>query len=237
MINKKKILAIIPARGGSQRLKNKNIKPLSGKELIYYTIREAKKSKYIDRLIISTDCSKISSTAKKYKCEVPFIRPKKYSKNSSTTNSVIKHSLKIIDRGKELFDYIVILQPTSPLRKKRHIDEAIEILQNKNVKNVVSVSEIKYPIEWTGYIDNKFRLRDFFANSKIKKSDYVNGKRYMLNGAIYIYEKNFFLSGKNVFKSNFTRAYIMPANNSIDIDDINDFNYAELLLKKDKSRK
>ena len=128
MINTNSILAIIPARSGSKGLPNKNTLNLLDKPLIAWTIEAAKKSKYLDRLILSTDCDKISKIAQKYNCEVPFLRPKNLSTDISKGNDVIMHAIKTI---KKEYDIIVVLQPTSPLRTNDDIDLALEHMIKK----------------------------------------------------------------------------------------------------------
>lgn len=131
MINGKQVLAIIPARGGSKRIPNKNIKELLGKPLIAYTIAEAKKSQYIDRIITSTDSELIKNIAEHYGSEVPFLRPTDISGDTANDFVVFDHCLKwLLEQEKYSPDIIVQLRPTSPLRTVTHIDEAISLLVN-----------------------------------------------------------------------------------------------------------
>ena len=126
MNNKKKYLSIIPARGQSKRVKNKNILPLNGKPLIAYTINSALKSKYLDRVFVSSDNTAILEMSKRFGAET-LKRPRNLAKDTSTTFDVIKHAIKNI-KG---FEYVVVLQPTSPLRDEKHIDKAINFLKKK----------------------------------------------------------------------------------------------------------
>lgn len=115
-----KILAIIPARKGSKGLKDKNIKDFCGKPLICWTIQSAIKCKFIDKVIVSTDSKKIKDISIKYGAEVPFFRPKKYSDDKAKTLDAVNYTVKKLEKDKSYFaDYIVTLQPTSPLRKKK----------------------------------------------------------------------------------------------------------------------
>ena len=133
------ILAIIPARGGSKGLKDKNIVNFCGKPLIYWTIKAAQNSKYIDKIVVSTDSRKIKRVAEKYNVKIPELRPKKYATNTATTHCVIKHEIKKLEKENYLPDFIVTLQPTSPLRNFKHIDEAIaKMLKNKDADSLVS---------------------------------------------------------------------------------------------------
>jgi CMP-N-acetylneuraminic acid synthetase len=128
-MNKKlKILAIIPARSGSKGIPNKNIKKLSGRPLIYYTIKAALNSKLIDRIIVSSDSEKILKISEKLGAEIPFKRPKNISEDKSLAIEVIQHALNWLEKNEKYFpDAIIYLQPTSPLRTKKHINEAINI--------------------------------------------------------------------------------------------------------------
>ena len=124
------ILAIIPARGGSKGIPHKNIQNLAGKPLIAYTIIAAKKSKLIDKIVVSTDDKKIAKISEACGIEVPFLRPKNISKDNSSTIEVVKHTLEFLRTNQDYIpDMIIVLQPTSPLRTTRLIDNAIKILR------------------------------------------------------------------------------------------------------------
>ncbi|MBN1897583.1 MAG: acylneuraminate cytidylyltransferase family protein, partial [Spirochaetes bacterium] len=126
---KQKILGIIPARSGSKGIKDKNIFPLKGKPLIFYTIKEALRSRFLDRVIVSTDSKKYAAIAKTYKAEVPFLRPKGLAEDFSSPMEAIFHALDFFKKKERYIpDIIVWLQPTAPLRKAFHIDEAIKKL-------------------------------------------------------------------------------------------------------------
>ena len=145
---------MIPARIGSQRVKKKNLRLLNGKPLISYTINSAIKSNYIDKIIVTTDSIKIKKIAEKHGLEVPFLRPKKYSTDHSTANDVIIHCLNFIEKIENIYKYFIYLQPTSPLRKSEHIDEAFELLfNNKKGESLVAVSEVKKHPIWMKRID------------------------------------------------------------------------------------
>lgn len=222
------ILAIIPARGGSKRLPNKNILDIANKPLIAWTIDEAKKSKYIDKLIVSTDSESIVVVSKKFKALVPFIRPDVLSQDTSDTISVLKHAIEFY---KNKFDYILLLQPTSPLRTVDDIDAAIKMLKETKAKAIVSVCETEHSPLWTNTLPKDRSMKDFI------KSQYKNVRSqdlpiyYRLNGVIYISEIEYFLKN-NGFLGDQTKAYIMSKENSIDIDTELDFIIAETLLKR-----
>jgi CMP-N,N'-diacetyllegionaminic acid synthase len=138
------IIGIIPARGGSTGIKLKNIKKINGKPLIEYTIKSALESKKIDRLIVSTDNEKIAKISKNLGAEVPFIRPKKFSQNTSSIKDVILHLQTHLVKTENYFpDIGIILQPTSPFRDVLDIDNSIKILAKKNTTSVISVAKVK----------------------------------------------------------------------------------------------
>ncbi len=139
-----KVLAIIPARGGSKGIPHKNIQNLAGKPLISYTILAAKKSKYIDKIIVTTDDKKIAKISALHGAEVPFLRPKKISHDDSPTIQAVKHTLEFL-RTNQFYipDMILILQPTSPLRTTKLIDYTIAVLGKSKSSCAITVSKIK----------------------------------------------------------------------------------------------
>lgn len=228
MINKKKVLAIIPARGGSKSLPGKNIKMIAGKALIAWTIDEAKKSKYIDKTIVSTDSSKIAEIAKKFGAEVPFIRPAELATDTAKSTDVIKHAVEFF---KKEFEIVILLQPTSPLRNSEDIDNAFGYFEQKNAKAVVSVSELEHPIQWVGKLQKDKNMANFTSEIYKNKNRQELEKYYRYNGAIYISEIGYFLD-KNGFIGKDTFAFIMKRENSFDVDTYLDFKIAEYLLKE-----
>jgi CMP-N-acetylneuraminic acid synthetase len=226
-----KYLAIVPARAGSKGLLNKNFLNLDGKPLINYTLEAAKKSLKIDRLVVSTNDPKIINICKKKKIEY-ILRPKLISLDSSPTILAIHHVLKKL-KVKEKYspDAVITLQPTSPFRTNRHIDEAINLFNlNKKADSLVSCEKIPHKYNPLGVYFMKKNLylsslkRD---NASIRRQD----KKffYSRNGAaIYItrinYIKKFIFGGKII-------GYKMNRVSSIDIDDVYDFKIAEMVLK------
>lgn len=231
MINDKSVLAVIPARGGSKGIPRKNIKELCGKPLIAWTIEEGLKSKYIDRLIVSTENEEIAEISKKYGAEVPFLRPEELSRDDTPGIEPIIHSIKWLKEHSQIeYDYICVLQCTSPFRRSRHIDEALEILINKNGDCIVSVCESEISPYWMKKIENGI-MKDFIENVQfyVRRQDLP--KIYRLNGAIYIGKTSFVLKNKNWYGDN-TLPYIMQKSDSIDIDDMLDFKIAQILMEE-----
>jgi len=230
----KTILGVIPARGGSKGLSRKNIKILFGKPLIAWTIEQALASKYLDRLIVSTEDEEIAEVSKKYGAEVPFIRPKELAEDNAKGIDVVLHAidwLKKNDRRKQ-YDLIILIQPTSPLRKSDDIDKAIELLFLKKAKAIVSVCEIDHHPLWANTLPEDGCMKDFIRREVMKKNRQELVKFYRLNGAIYLAYRDY-IKEQESFLGEKTFAYIMPRESSIDIDDEIDFELAQILMKND----
>ena len=232
MYKNKKILAVIPARGGSKGISSKNIIEIKGRPLIEYSIDCGKKSKYIDRTIISTDSELIKEIALKCGGEVPFMRPKELAKDSSKTIDCIVHAVDILKEMGENYDYVLIIQNTVPLRKFWHIDEAIEKLINSNERSLVSVTEVEQHPLLMRTIDEEGIVKNLLhMNSTMRRQDFP--KFYKVNGAIYIQkiDNEFNL---NTSLNDGKLAYIMEKQYSIDVDNYIDLKIVEYYLEKEK---
>lgn len=226
MIKGKSVLAVIPARGGSKRVSRKNIRALAGKPLIAWTIEEAKKSKYIDRLILSSEDKEIISVAEKWGCEVPFVRPRELAQDDTPGIEPVLHAIKILPG----YDYIALLQPTSPLRSSYDIEQCIEMCVNQQAISCVSVTEVDKSPYWMYYINSKSILFPFLINiANQNKCRQKMPKVYVLNGAVYV-AKTKWLIKKKTFIYDRTLAFIMPKERSIDIDNELDFSFTEFIL-------
>ena len=228
MFKKNKILAIIPARKGSKRIPNKNLKKFNGKPLIYWSIKAAHESKYIDKVIVSTDSKLIREISIKHGSDVPFLRPKEISTSTSKSSDVIIHALNNING----YDYIIYLQPTSPLRDKKDIDDSIKLGVNNNVKSLASFSHSLHhdPNIIFEFDKNKKKIKKTnFSKSENKRSSY-----YVLNGAIFLLKASWFKDNKKfIYKGTFP--FIMDQKKSVDIDNSYDFEIAEYLMKKNNT--
>ena len=227
MFKNKTFLAIIPARGGSKRLPRKNILNLCGKPLISWSIEAGLKSKYIDKVVVSSDDTEILNISNELKVQV-IKRPDELASDTSTSFDAVKHAIDNL----ESYEYILLLQPTSPLRNENHIDKAIEILEEKNADAVVSVCEMNHNLLLSNTLDDSLSMEGFISDNLLNNRRQDLKKHYRLNGAIYLCktdkllkEKSFFLK-KNIF------AYVMNSNNSIDIDRKEDFELASLYLSQ-----
>ena len=226
------MLAIIPARSGSKGLPGKNLKELNGKPLISYAIDQAKKSKLIDKIVVSTDDVDIANVAVNYGAECPFLRPAHLASDDSLVNDTFIYTL---DKLKNDFDYdvseFIVLQPTTPLRKVSDIDSAIELFKQKDADSVVSYVLESHPIYWHKFLDENMCFDDIFEQKLANRQEYP--KSYYPNGAIYIFKKKLILENKWYSDKSF--AYLMPRSRSVDIDTLDDFLYAEYLLGKNKN--
>jgi CMP-N,N'-diacetyllegionaminic acid synthase len=224
MINKKKILAVLPARGGSKRIPHKNVKLLGGKPLIVWTIEEAKKSNYIDKLILSSEDDEIIRIAEQHGCKAPFKRPDFLSQDDSSSIDVLLHALSCMS---DTYDYFILLQPTSPLRNARHIDESIDLCVSNGYKTLTSITPFKKNPRWIYAYRNRFIEP---LGIPVPEVDSPNGF-FILNGAIYIAEITAFLENPKLITKN-TIGYLMDDCSSIDIDTLYDWEIAEFFLSK-----
>lgn len=223
------MIALIPARGGSKGLPGKNIRNLNGKPLIAYAIEAAQKAKHIDRVIISTDDEDIARVATEYGAELPFMRP---AELASDTAMAIDNYIYTIDRlekeSARSIEAFVVLQPTSPLRIAEDIDGAIELFEKNSADSVISYCQEAHPISWHKYLDEEGRFVNIFDSNIKNRQD--NRVSYYPNGAVYVFRTSMIKERK--YYTDKSYAYIMPRSRSVDIDFIEDFEYAEFLLSR-----
>lgn len=229
----KKNTVIIPARGGSKRLKNKNILNFCGKPLISWTIDAAIQSKCIDRVIVSTDSQEIASISASHGAEVPFIRSSHLAADETTTSEVVLDAAEKL--GLPDASRVVVLQPTTPLRTAKHIDDAIALFNSKKAHGVVSVSEVKHSPIWCNSLPKDNSMENFIDAKYLNKRSQDLPQFYSLNGAIYIYSLEQLRRNKGIFYSKDVYAFVMPLTKSIDIDDKIDFLTAELIKNYEDS--
>jgi len=225
MLEGKTFLAIIPARGGSKRLPRKNILDLAGKPLIAWTIEAALKSKYIDKVVVSSDDDEILAVSASYHAET-LKRPAILASDTATTFDVVKHA---IEKNKP-HDYVVLLQATSPLRDANHIDEAIELLMEKEADAVISVCEMEHSPLWSNILPSNASMVGFLRDEVVSQRSQDLETYYRLNGAVYICETEKLLEEGSFFLKEKIRAYKMDKACSVDIDEDIDLKYAHLLL-------
>ena len=228
-----KNIAIIPARSGSKGLKDKNIRLLNGKPLLKYSIDAAILSNVFDEIMVSTDSEHYATIAEKCGVFVPFLRSAKNSEDKSSSWDVVIEVLNYYKQNGESFDTFCLLQPTSPLRNAEDIVSAYSLFNKKQAKAVVSVCEVEHSPLWCNVLNSDCSLERFLPDSA--KGQRQNFKQYYrINGAIYIANIKQFLDDNDLYVKN-SYAYIMDKKRSVDIDTIDDFEYAEYLIKKENS--
>lgn len=232
MINNKKILAIIPARSGSKGLLGKNTKILFGKPLIAWSIDVALKSSYIDEVVVSTDSEEIADVAKKNGGFVPFLRPKELAQDNSATSSVLVHAINYMKQHYlRSYKYVVLLEPTSPIRDVKDIDLAIEILEkNTSAESIVSVS--KTESQNPAFL---VKLKDGFIKGYQKKNIKVLRRQeiedvFFFDGSFYISDIQSYLTRKTFYHEK-TLAHVVEKWKSFEIDDQYDFIMVEALMR------
>jgi len=232
MINNKKILGVITARGGSKGLPDKNIKDFCGKPLINWSIDAGRESKYIDKLIVSSDSSKIIDIARDYGCDVPFTRPSSLAKDDTLTIDVLEHAINYFP--KKEFEYIVLIEPTSPLRSSEDIDEAISVLAKNRHKadSVVGVSKVEatHPV-FNVKINNNGLIDPYVGKEFLTPRRQDIEPLYFYEGSIYVSTIDKLIEGRSFYHSR-TLPLVMPKWKSIEIDDLSDFMVAEIFKKK-----
>lgn len=224
MFKDKRILGIIPARSGSKGIKHKNIKKFKGKPLMAHTIEAALNTKVFDKLIVSTDSTAYAAIAEKYGATAD-IRPDRLAQDDTSTIDVIDY---ILTKEKD-FDYFVLLQPTSPLRRATHIAEAVDKIIKTKSKSLVSVCETEHSPLLMGTLDDSMSMHGFIKSQNNKRRQDLD-KFYRINGSIYIMEVDEFYKTKNFYGEK-SIAYIMDNMSSIDIDNEMDFEIAKVLYE------
>jgi len=221
-------LIVIPARGGSVGIKNKNLKLLNKKPLVCHALDLAFKIHGKNSIVLSTDSKKIISVCKKYKkLIIPFIRPKKLSSNSSKISDVIIHLINFFKKKKKFFDYLILLEPTCPFRNFKEINCIISDVIKKKVLSAFTVCDVwQHPNE---YITIK-KKKIFFLGKKKESNRQHYQKTYFINGALYIINSKFFLKKKNFINAN-SSVYKLPPHTMIDIDEPLHLNIARHFYK------
>ena len=226
-----KFLAVVPARLNSKSLRKKNTFLVNNKPLIQYTFEELKKSLIKNKYLLSDD-KKIKKLAKKYSLSVDYLRPKSLSRSTTSLVETLFHFHKWTESKKIFYDYLVVLQPTSPLRNYKDINSAVEIVKRKKYKSLFSISNsLEHPYE-TIKFDKKKKWKYVLSKSKLyyRRQDF-DFESYFINGAIYIIHRKLVIQKRIYHKQN-NGFFMMPKHRSIDINDLSDIKIVESLLKK-----
>ena len=233
MINGKKVLGVTLARGGSKGIPKKNIYKINDRPLIAYTIEECLKSEYIDKYIVSTDCSEIAQVALDYGAEVPFIRPENLANDSASSAAALIHAVKWVNKeGGDNYELVIEAMVTNPLKKAIHIDQCIELMTKKNLPYCVAVQEIHdhHPAR-VKYLKNGI-MQDFIPEVLESRRQDLKPQAYIRAGSIYCMTSEALLSTNARYGKNNTAAYILPDEYVVNIDEPTDMYLAKILLEK-----
>ncbi len=229
MINGKKVLALIPARGGSKGLPEKNKKEFNGKPLIAWSIEHGLKSEFVDKVVVTTDDLEIAEIGRKYGAEVPFMRPQELASDTATSMDVIVHALDFLKAQGEEFELLMLLEPTSPLREVSDIDNSLSQLEsNKQARSIAGVCEVEAQHPDFLVKLEKGLMRPF-TTFEVKRRQELS-ELYFFEGTVYAAEVEY-LRESRTFYGNHTLAYVVSKQKSIEIDDEVDFVIAEVLMK------
>ena len=228
---KNKILGVIPARGGSKGIPKKNLHSLNGKPLITYSIEAGQKSEMLTDLIVSTDCNEIKEISEHYGANVPFIRPKRFAHDRALAIPTIQYAVEtyevVVGHG---YDYIIMLQPTAPLRSTEDIDNSLKELIDQKADSIISVIDVDnyHPMKMKIVRNNL--LFDFQEPPTENPPRQSLPKVFIVNGAIYATKRGILMNNSS-FKGVKCLPYFMPMERSINIDNEIDFIVAEYYLK------
>lgn len=225
------ICSIITARGGSKGVPKKNIKLLNGKPVIAYTIIESIKSEFIKETYVTTEDKEIADISQQYGAKV-IDRPKKLAQDNSTSVDVVLHSIEYLEKNDRLPDFFILLQPTSPLRTKEDIENAIRLFIENECDALISVSQLDHSSMMSFKIKNNFltpNCDEKFLNKRRQELP----KFYCPNGAIYITTPDSIRKNKTFIPKR-TIPYIMPQERSVDLDTEFDFKLIEFMLNNNR---
>ena len=221
------ILAVIPARGGSKGIPRKNIKPLASKPLIGWTIEAAKQSSCLDRIIVSTEDEEIASVARNLGADVPFMRPTELAADDTPAIDPVLHAISHLPDC----DWVLLLQPTSPLRSAEDIDGIWQFCQERGALSAVSVCEVEKHPYWMYQFNAAQRLEPFIKGRPdvTRRQDLLSA--YALNGALYLAKTDWLLQRQD-FIGPETLGYVMPPERSVDLDTPQDWRWVEFLIEQ-----
>lgn len=221
------MLALIPARGGSKGVPGKNVRQVAGKPLIAWTIEAARQAACIDRVVVSSDDAGILDVARAWGAQTPFVRPAELARDETPGIDVVLHALQQLAG----VAWVVLLQPTSPLRTAQDIDAAFALCQERGASACVSVTEAATPPWWMFRMSDEGRLRSFLPEGERPQRRQDAPPLYALNGAVYVARADW-LRRTRSFLTDETAAYVMPPERSIDIDTPLDLTIAACLLRE-----
>lgn len=239
MYNRRLVLSIIPARGGSKGLTKKNIRILLGKPLIAWTIDQALKSRYVDKIIVSTDDEEIANVSREYGAEIPFMRPKELATDDSKVIDTVLHALDFFEKRNLNFDYVALIEPTSPLRKDDDIDKAIKkLIDNEDIaESLISLGEIvlEHP-QYAKRIDENGYVWPYLQIEQYVSSRQKLPKVFFPYGVIYISKVSAIKKHKSVYPDRIL-PFVIERWQNYEVNDIWDFLCVEAILKEKENEK
>jgi CMP-N-acetylneuraminic acid synthetase len=227
-----RVLGIITARGGSKGILRKNIVPLLGKPLLAYTVQAALASKRVARTVLSTDDQEIAEIGLRWGAEVPFLRPLELAGDNVPTLPVLQHAVKELEARGDIYEAILTLQPTNPLRRAEDIDGSIELMERTGADSVISFVDVgeRHPARMK-WIDSEGRVSDPpFAEEFEGQPRQQLGKFYLREGSIYLTRRSVLME-RNSLKGEDCRAWIIPPERALNIDTFFDLLVTEQILR------
>lgn len=224
-----RMLAVIPARGGSKRLPGKNVRRLAGLPLIAWTIRTAAAAGVFDELLVSTDDEEIADVAIRYGASVPWLRPDELSTDTATSVDVVLHAISACESAGAAADSVMLLQPTSPFRSVETIRRAVELHEQAGNPPVVSVCPAKAHPAWCFLVDGEGRMRGYAGDGALPARSQDLPPVYQLNGSVYLATAHDLRSERSFFCSRTHALVVTQPEESIDVDDAWDWQLAECI--------
>lgn len=229
-----KVLFIITARGGSKGVSRKNIKLVGELPLIAYKIISARKSCFDKRIIVSTDDKEIAEISRKYGADVPFMRPDELATDLAGSEEVVLHAMNwVIENSREKYEYVCLLEPSSPFASYKDLNEALRLIEENDADTLLGMKEVDVTTNFIHSLDKDGKLSEFYYAIKdlksIRRQD--QKREYTMNGCMYIAKWDYFLKNKS-FHSENSIPYIMPEENSIEIDTLLDYEVACKIVEK-----
>lgn len=227
MYGGKRFLGVIIARGGSKGVPRKNVRWVAGKPLMAWTIQAGQESRLLDRLIISSEDEEILRVARQYGCDVPFVRPRELAEDHVSGVEPVIHAMEQLPG----YDFVVLLQATSPLRTGEDIDGAIQLCVDRGADVCTTLSESPKSPVWMYTVDDESRMTPIIPVGDVPRRRQLLHTTYVLNGAVYVCSCDF-LQRERRFLTDKTVGYLMPADRAIDVDSETDLLLADLILSR-----
>ncbi|MEA5038650.1 MAG: acylneuraminate cytidylyltransferase family protein [Clostridiaceae bacterium] len=231
MYNGKRVLAVIPARSGSKGLPDKNILLFNGKPLLSYSIEAARNSGVVDEIFVSTNSPQYAYIAKASGASVPFLRSEALAREQSSSWECVIEALKNYEMMGKVFEYVLLLQPTSPLRKSQDIVDSLRLSEQLTADSIISVCETDHSVLWCNKLPQNQSMKNFIQDEIKNVPRQRMPVYYRINGAIYLVRVDYLKKSRDIFHCR-SYAYIMPKERSVDIDTEYDFIIAEALAKR-----